>query len=239
MPHASQPAKLDRRLNGMEAWIFDLDNTLYPASSSVFPQIDIRMRQFISETLGLSLDAAHRLQKRYYHEFGTTLRGLMQVNGLKPDEFLAYVHDIDHTVLPPDPQLAETLSRLPGRKIVFTNGSENHAIKVLDQLGLGHNFDGIFDIRAADYIPKPATETYARLVDHHAINPCRAAMFEDIARNLVPAAAIGMTTIWVRPPGLSDAPPVDAATFGRIDHVTDDLTGWLEQAVAALTMPPP
>jgi putative hydrolase of the HAD superfamily len=208
-------------------WVFDLDNTLYPASSSLFPQIDLRMRHFIAKALGIDLDAALTLQKQYYREYGTTLRGLMHVHGLAPDEFLAYVHEIDCTVLEPSPRLNAALARLPGRKFIFTNGSARHAENVLAQLELAGQFDGVFDIRSADFIPKPAIETYRRLLAQFAIEAKGAVMFEDLARNLVAAGELGMTTVWVRQDGHPDGAH-DESDIAGIDHVTDDLAGWLE-----------
>ncbi|MBR9973391.1 pyrimidine 5'-nucleotidase [Magnetospirillum sulfuroxidans] len=218
-------------LSDLETWVFDLDNTLYPATSSLFPQIDVRMRQFIATRLGLELDDAFVLQKRYYREFGTTLRGLMSVHGMEPDDFLAYVHDIDHTVLDAAPRLDAALGRLGGRKLIFTNGSERHAEKVLAQLGLGHHFAGIFDIAAARFVPKPQPECYDLMVRRFAFDPRAAAMVEDLHRNLVPAAALGMTTVWVRQDDHPDSKVVmhDDDDLAHVHHVTDDLTHWLEQ----------
>ena len=231
--HSPPPVPPGARLDHVEAWVFDLDNTLYPASSSLFPQIDVRMRAFISQQLGLPLDEAFRLQKRYYREFGTTLRGLMLVNGLEPDAFLAYVHDIDHTVLAVSPRLDRALAALPGRKLVFTNGSEAHAVKVLDRLGIARHFEAIFDIAAARYIPKPSPEGYALMVARHGLIAERAAMVEDIHRNLLPAAAIGMTTLWVRESGHPDAALDlgDDSDLAHVHYITDDLPAWLEGVV--------
>jgi len=217
-------------VSALEYWVFDLDNTLYPASCSLFPQIDVRMRQFIAEALKLPLDEAFALQKRYYHQYGTTLRGLMLSHGIEPGEFLAYVHDIDCSVLEPAPELVAAVAALPGRRIIFTNGSERHAQNVLAHLGMDHLFDGIFDIRAADYIPKPNAESYAMMLKRHDIDPRRAAMFEDIPRNLLPASQAGMTTVWVREGGHShwsgtEGTDEDCMTY--VDHVTDDLARWL------------
>lgn len=224
------------RLAHVETWVFDLDNTLYPASSSLFPQIDLRMRRFISERLHMPLDDAFRLQKSYYRQFGTTLRGLMLVHGIEPGAFLDYVHDIDCTVLDEAPRLDAVLGRLEGRKIVFTNGSERHAVNVLGRLGIARHFEGIFDIAAAGYIPKPDPGTYKLMADRHAVAPAAAAMFEDIHRNLVPAAAIGMTTVWVRQDNHPDAAIEPSAGSGagmdlsHVHHVTADLVAWLERA---------
>ena len=213
----------------MEAWVFDLDNTLYPASCSLFPQIDLRMRHFIAEALNISPDDAFVLQKQYYREFGTTLRGLMLRHGIEPTVFLAYVHDIDCSVLAPSPRLDLALGNLPGRKIIFTNGSERHALNVLDRLGLTRHFSAVFDIRAAGYIPKPHAESYARLARRHAVEARRAAMFEDIARNLAPAAQAGMTTVWVCEDGHSRWSTGEPDDLSHVHHVTDDLAGWLAE----------
>jgi putative hydrolase of the HAD superfamily len=219
----------------VESWVFDLDNTLYPASSSLFPQIDVRMRQFIAQRLNLSLDDAFVLQKRYYREYGTTLSGLMQVHGLEPDAFLDYVHDIDHSVLDVAPALDAVLARLPGRKLIFTNGSERHAINVMDRLGIARHFDGIFDIAAACFIPKPQPECYAAMVKRLGIKAARSAMVEDIHRNLAPAAALGMTTVWVRQAGHPDFHVLDQddTDLSYVHHITDDLVKWLEGVAPA------
>jgi putative hydrolase of the HAD superfamily len=218
-----------------ESWVFDLDNTLYPASSSLFPQIDIRMRRFIAERLSLSLDDAFVLQKQYYKQFGTTLRGLMLCHAIEPEAFLSYVHDIDCTVLDVAPRLDAALALLPGRKVIFTNGSERHAINVMDRLGIGRHFDGIFDIVAAGYIPKPQPETYRLMVGRHRIDPTGAVMVEDIHRNLVPAAAIGMTTVWVRQDFHPDEGVLrqDEDLLPHVHHVIDDLVAWLEGIAGA------
>lgn len=230
---SDDPATDPRRLglDHVDTWVFDLDNTLYPASSSLFPQIDVRMRRFIAERLGLDLDAAFRLQKQYYREFGTTLRGLMLVHGIEPAAFLDYVHDIDHSVLAAAPDLDDALAGLPGRKLVFTNGSEGHAVKVLERLGIGRHFAGIFDIAAAGFVPKPRPETYDLMVARHGIDPRGAAMIEDIHRNLVPACAIGMTTVWVNEADHPDAAVVaqDTTDLGHVHHVTDDLVALLRR----------
>jgi putative hydrolase of the HAD superfamily len=226
-------------LNHVAAWVFDLDNTLYPATSSLFPQIDVRMRRFIAERLGMGLDEAFALQKRYYREFGTTLRGLMLVHGLEPDAFLDYVHDIDHSVLEAAPRLDAALAALAGRKLIFTNGSESHAVKVLERLGIARHFEAIFDIAAAAYVPKPDPETYARIVARHALDARAAAMVEDIHRNLVPAAAIGMTTVWVRHADHPDDGVLrqDEADLAHVHHVTDDLPAWLERVTPGIWGP--
>jgi putative hydrolase of the HAD superfamily len=218
-----------RPLTEIETWIFDLDNTLYPSSCRLFDQIHARMTRFIAERLDLSPDAALALQKTYFREHGTTLRGLMTVNRIDPNDFLAYVHEIDLSCVPPDPVLVEALAILPGRKIVHTNGSERHAERLLDHLGIASSFCGIFDIAAAGFEPKPALAGYHELQRRHEVTPATALMIEDMAKNLVPAAALGMTTAWVRN-------RVDWAAAGskgdHIHHVINDLGGFLAAAAS-------
>ena len=182
----------------IDVWVFDLDNTLYPPSCNLFSQIDVKMRAFISELLQVDGDEAYRLQKQYYRDHGTTLSGLMKIHGIKPEKFLSFVHDIDVSVVPPNEALADALQRLPGRRLVFTNGTVAHATRVLDRIGIHDHVEEIFDIVHADFIPKPRLETFERFVAKHAIEPKRAAMFEDLDRNLAPAHELGMTTVLVR-----------------------------------------
>lgn len=218
-------------LNHIEAWVFDLDNTLYPASSNLFAEIDRRMAEFIAAELRVAPDEARRIQKAYFRDFGTTLRGLMLNHGIAPDLFLDYVHAIDVSILAPDPALDTALARLEGAKIVFTNGSSGHAEKVLDRLGVARHFAAVFDIAAADYLSKPDPAAYRALVRRHNLTPGATALFEDLSRNLAPAAALGMTTVWVR-----NATHWAEAAEGRpsfVHHETDDLVAWLEGAIAA------
>lgn len=210
-----------------ETWVFDLDNTLYPASCNLFAQVDQRIGEFIAKTLKIGAEEAHQLQKSYFRQYGTTLHGLMKNHGLAPDDFLDYVHQIDVTPLPPDPALDKALGQLPGRKIVFTNGSHKHAENVMARLGIGHRFEAIFDIVAADYVPKPDPFTYDVMVRRHWIDPRSAVMVEDIPKNLLPAHAMGMTTVLVR--GQSDWSQ-DGADGDHIHHATDDLVAWLQAA---------
>lgn len=217
-------------LRHAEAWVFDLDNTLYSATYNLFGQIDDRMRAYIAEFLGVGLEDAYRLQKRYFREYGTSLHGLMHRHGMDPEPFLDFVHDIDITVLPPSPGLEAALARLPGRKLVFTNASTRHAERVMAKLGISHHFDAVFDIIEADYRPKPEPEPYAILVQRHGLDAGKTVMVEDIARNLAPAAALGMTTVWIR----NDTEHgIAGADGGFIDHVVDDLVAWLETVLDA------
>ncbi|HTV45015.1 MAG TPA: pyrimidine 5'-nucleotidase [Stellaceae bacterium] len=218
------PAGGGRPLDEVETWIFDLDNTLYPASCRLFDQIHDRMQSFIAERFDLSPDAALARQKRYFREHGTTMRGLMIVDGVDPHEFMAYVHDVDLACVPPDPVLAAALATLPGRKIVHTNGSARHAERLLDHLGIAASFCGIVDIAIAGFEPKPALAGYHALLRRHAVQPETALMVEDMAKNLVPAAALGMTTAWLR--GTIDWAAA-GAEGGHIHYIVDDLGRFL------------
>lgn len=220
-------------LNHIEAWVFDLDNTLYPASSNLFAEIDRRMGEFIATELRVDAIEARRIQKDYFRDFGTTLRGLMVNHAIEPTLFLEYVHAIDVSILSPDPGLETALARLDGPKIVFTNGSSRHAEKVMDRLGIAHHFDGVFDIAAAEYLSKPDPAAYYALVRRHNLAPAATAIFEDLTRNLAPAAAIGMTTVWVRNASPWAEVTVVAETPAYVHHETEDLVAWLEQAIAA------
>ncbi|CAN5404706.1 pyrimidine 5'-nucleotidase [soil metagenome] len=181
----------------IDAWIFDLDNTLYPAKADLFALIDVKMGEFIQGLLGCDPVEARAVQKRYFMEHGTTLSGLMADHGTDPHHFLDYVHDISMERLTVDAQLNASIAALPGRRLIFTNGDGAYARRVLAKLGLGDAFELIHDIHACQYRPKPDPSGYADLCATHAIDPTRAAFFEDMARNLKPAKAIGMTTIWV------------------------------------------
>ena len=182
----------------IEAWIFDLDNTLYPARADLFAQIDARMSAFIRKLFGVDADEAFRIQKAYYRDHGTTLNGLMRVDGIDPEEFLAFVHDIDLSVLAPDPSLERAIARLPGKRIVFTNGCARHAARVLERLSLTAHFDAVWDIRKLGFRPKPDPQSYRTVLSASGVVPAHAAMFEDVARNLVPAHGLGMTTVWLK-----------------------------------------
>jgi putative hydrolase of the HAD superfamily len=215
----------------VETWVFDLDNTLYPADCDLFSQIDRRMGAFIAEQLGLPLDEAHELRQRYYAEHGTTLAGLVQLHGICPDTFLDYVHDIDLNSVAAAPDLAAAINGLPGRKFVFTNGSRKHAEAVAARLGVLDHFEDIFDIHALDHIhPKPTREAYDRFVKAHGIAAPRAAMFDDLPHNLETAHAIGMTTVLVdcrsaRPEHQASAAWTDLPA--HIHHRTEALAPFL------------
>jgi putative hydrolase of the HAD superfamily len=205
-------------------WVFDLDNTLYPASANLFAQIDVRMAAFIGQLLGLPPEEARALQKRYFREHGTTLRGLMDSHGVAPRDFLDFVHDIDLTVLTPDPRVIDGLARLPGRKLVFTNGDAAYAGRVLAALGLEGAFDGVIDIEATGWAPKPMAEAYRTLAGALP-DPRRALFVEDMARNLRPAKALGMATVWVDN-GSEHGDHEACPSF--IDLRIHDVGAWLE-----------
>lgn len=228
------------RFAGVEAWIFDLDNTLYPRSTNLFRQVDRRIRNYVSRLLDVDERQAERIQKDFYRRHGTTLRGLMLKHNVDPDAFLEFVHDIDHSVVKPDPALGDAILRLPGKRYIFTNGSRQHAEKVAERLGFPEHFEGIFDIVAADLVPKPERATYERFVKRFGVAPQKAAMFEDLARNLVVPKSVGMATILVVPRGTREVFHGEWEYEGRdddhVDFVTDDLarfTGEIADAIEA------
>ena len=216
-------------LGGVETWIFDLDNTLYPASSRLFEQVQARMNEYICARLSLTLDEAAALRRQYFLEHGTTMHGLMAVNRVDPHEFMAFVHDVDLSVVPANPGLVAALEALSGRKLVYTNGSVPHAENLLKHLGVTHCFDDIFDIVASEFAPKPAMAPFRAFVERYGVKPDRALMIEDMAKNLAPAAELGMTTAWVRT-------AVDWAAIASdadyIHYVVEDLAGFLGAAAA-------
>ncbi len=217
------------RLHETETWVFDLDNTLYPASCGLMAAVSARMTLYVAEALRLAQDEALVEQKRMFREHGTTLRGLMNDHGVDPVEFMRFVHDVDYSMVAANPRLDAALTRLPGRKVVFTNASTDHARSVLNELGVVGHFDGIFDVADADYVPKPHRAPYETLAARHGVDPEHAVMFEDIGPNLAPAAALGMTTVWVRHDITADpywAVPDEDSDY--IHHETDDLVAWLE-----------
>lgn len=221
----------------VETWVFDLDNTLYPHHVNLWQQVDVRIRDFVADFLKVSKQDAFKIQKDYYRRYGTTMRGLMTVHGLKADDFLEYVHRIDHSPLEPNPAMGAMIEQLPGRKLILTNGSRAHAGAVLERLGIGQHFEDIFDIVAAELEPKPARPTYLRFLKLHGVDPQKAAMFEDLSRNLVTPHDLGMTTVLVVPDGTKNVVREDWELEGRdaahVDYITDDLTAFLAALNAA------
>lgn len=225
-----------------DVWVFDLDNTLYPAECDLFAEIDQRMTDFVARFLRLPRPEARRIQKSYYVNHGTTLNGLMSLHGMDPAEFLAHVHEIDLSPLPHLPDLADAIGGLPGRKYVFTNGSRYHAERVTAHMGLGGVFDGQFSIEDGAYLPKPATAAYEAFCAHFSVDPKKAVFFEDLARNLVPAQRMGFATVLVQsdhtaqyePQAVRPSSPGDDLPV-EIDYVTANLTSFLSDLTAKLT----
>ena len=227
--HSAPPA--GQTFAHVDTWVFDLDNTLYPHHVNLWQQVDARIGEYIGNFLKVDAVEARRIQKDYYKRYGTSMRGMMTEHGASAAEFLAYVHQIDHSPLQPNPAMGAAIASLPGRKLILTNGSTDHAGKVLQRLGFPNHFEAVFDIIAAELEPKPAPQTYQRFLDRHQVDPARAAMFEDLARNLTVPHDLGMTTVLVVPDGSQRVVREDWEMEGRdathVDHVTDDLTGFL------------
>jgi putative hydrolase of the HAD superfamily len=215
----------------VDVWVFDLDNTLYSADSRVFAQIEARMTLFVQQYLGLDHGEARRVQKAYYREHGTTLGGLMRVHGLDPEDYLAFVHDVDLSSLDADARLADAIARLPGRRFLFTNGCRHHGARVLERLALAHLFEEIWDIRTIAFCPKPDPESYRTVLSRVTAAPSRTALFDDIPRNLVPARTLGCTTVLVQNDFVwsKQGPDQPEARPEHIDYETKDLRGFLEQ----------
>src|ERR1700733_2710964 len=229
--------KTSRPFTHIDTWVFDLDNTLYPHHVNLWQQVDARIGEYIGSFLKVSPQEARRIQKDYYRRYGTSMRGMMTEHGVRADDYLAYVHQIDHSPLEPNPAMGTAIAKLPGRKLILTNGSVDHVDKVLARLGIAGHFDAVFDIIAAELEPKPAPQTYQKFLRDHRVDPKTAAMFEDLARNLVVPHALGMTTVLVVPDGTREVVREDWELEGRgadhVDHVTDDLTGFLQGLTAA------
>lgn len=206
-------------------WIFDLDNTLYPSAADLFALIDVRMGDYIGGLLGVDPAAARKVQKEYFRTHGTTLAGLMADHAVDPHHFLGFVHDIPLDRVMPDRRVVDGIAKLPGRRIVFTNGDAAYAARVLDKLGLTGLFEAIYDIHLLDYRPKPAPEGYARLCETYGIDARESLFVEDMARNLTPAKALGMTTVWVN--NGSEQAGADARDHA-IDYEVADLGDWLD-----------
>ena len=229
-PHLS--ATDARGFGHVDTWIFDLDNTLYPSEARVWPQVDDRITLFIANLYGIDGLSARALQKYFYHRYGTTLKALMDEDGIDPYEFLDFAHDIDHSDIELNPLLGEAIEKLPGRKLILSNGSRKHAEAVAMKLGIYDHFEDVFDIAAANLDPKPLPQVYDRFLARHGVNPQRAAMFEDLARNLEVPHTLGMTTVLVVPEGAREVFREDWELQGRdaphVDHVTDNLLGFLQ-----------
>lgn len=216
---------MNPRFADIRDWIFDLDNCLYPASAGLFDLIDERMSAYIQRLLDCDPIEAKRVQKAHFHEHGTTLAGLMKDHGVDPHHFLEDVHDIALDRVQCDERLARLLPRLPGRRFVFTNGDAPYARRVLERIGIGEHFDELHDIHASRYRPKPDPHGYALLCERFAIDPSRALLVDDMAQNLAPAKALGMTTIWVDNGSERGNHNYDE---GIVDERIADVGDWLE-----------
>ena len=220
-----------RGFGAVETWVFDLDNTLYPHHLNLWQQVDGRIRDYIAGFLKVSPDEAFRVQKDYYRRYGTSMRGLMEEHGLDPDEFLEVVHQIDHSPLTPNPELGAAIAALEGRKLILTNGTRRHAEAVMARLEIREHFEDVFDIAAAELEPKPRASVYDRFLVRHGVDPKKAAIFEDLARNLEVPHAYGMATVLVVPNGTREVFREEWELAGRdaafVDHVTDDLAAFL------------
>jgi putative hydrolase of the HAD superfamily len=229
--------KTPRSFTHIDTWVFDLDNTLYPHHVNLWQQVSARIGEYVSNHFNISATEARVIQKDYYRRYGTTMRGMMTEHGIDAGKFLEYVPRIDHSPLEPNPAMGAAIAKLPGRKLILTNGSTDHAGAVLQRLGIDAHFEAVFDIVAAEHEPKPAMQTYQKFLKLHGVNPATSAMFEDLSRNLVVPHELGMTTVLVVPDGSQDVEREDWELEGRgdphVDHVTDNLTGFLQGLNAA------
>ena len=205
-------------------WIFDLDNTIYPAKINLFRRVSVRITEFVASHYDVPANDARVIQKDLFHRYGTTMRGMMSEENIDPDVYLNYVHDIDVSDLPHETELDAMIGALPGRKHIFTNGTVPHAENILNAYGIRHHFDQIFDIVGADYVPKPEKQAFEKFMQVTSIDPAGAVMIEDMARNLEPAHHLGMRTVWL-------ASDIDWAARGAdedyVHFVADDLKAFL------------
>jgi putative hydrolase of the HAD superfamily len=211
----------------IKTWIFDLDNTLYSADSGIFQQVHELMGKFVSAHLNIDIDEAKQIQNKYYKQHGTTLKGMMDHHGVNPDHFLTEVHRLDYSIVEPNHKLNEELKKLKGRKIIYTNANMQHALDVLERLKLSNFFDEIYDIKMANYIPKPEISSYKQLIEQFNISTESAAMFDDIAKNLVPAKKVGFTSIWIDA-GYENFSDDIQASKKYLDLETTNITEFLE-----------
>ena len=212
----------------IDTWIFDLDNTLYSADSGIFQQVHDLMSKFVSKHLNVEIKKAKEIQRKYYKQHGTTLRGMMDNHGIDPEYFLKEVHKLDYSIVDSNKKLNEELKKLKGRKIIYTNANLQHTLDVLDRIELSNFFDYIFDIKMANYIPKPDLQPYEQIIKDCNLNPSTSAMFDDIAKNLVPAKKVGFTSIWIDV-GYENFSDDIKASKEYLDFKTKDLSVFLEK----------
>ena len=213
-----------KNLKKIKFWLFDLDNTLYSGDTKVFDQVDKKMSFFISKKLNVDIAEAKKIQKSYFHEYNTTLNGMIKNHNIDAEEFLEFVHNVDLNFLKKDLDLKNELNNLMGKKYIFTNGSRAHASNVTKRIGIENIFDGVFDIVDSEFIPKPSIEPYKKIIQKYGIDPEYCIFIEDIARNLKPAHELGMKTVWIE----NDEPW--AAEFSNencINYKTNNLSKFL------------
>lgn len=202
-------------------WVFDLDHTLYPKETCLFDQIEVLMVEYICNELKVSKETANKMRAEYWQNYGTTLAGLMAEHDMDPDPFLTKVHQINLDHLNPDPALADAINALPGRKIIYTNGNQEHAHRVSAARGIADCFDAVFGVEDANYIPKPHKEAFEIVFQKANISPQSAVMFEDDIRNLKAPFDMGMKTVLI-----------DGNTsHDHVQHATSDLTAFLQQCL--------
>ena len=214
--------------NKINTWIFDLDNTLYSADSGIFQQVHTLMGKFVSAHLNIDIKKAKELQRKYYRQHGTTLRGMMDNHNVDPDHFLSEVHQLDYSIVGPNFKLNRELKKLTGRKIIFTNANRQHTEDILNRLELTNLFDEIFDIKTANYIPKPESSPYEQIISEFNIDPITTIMFDDIAKNLVPAKNVGFASVWIDV-GYENFSDDIAKSKKYLDYETKDLSLFLDE----------
>ena len=214
--------------NKINTWIFDLDNTLYSADSGIFQQVHTLMGKFVSAHLNIDIKKAKELQRKYYRQHGTTLRGMMDNHNVDPDHFLSEVHQLDYSIVDPNFKLNRELKKLKGRKIIYTNANRQHANDILIRLELTNMFDEIFDIKTANYIPKPEASPYEQIISEFNIDPITTIMFDDIAKNLVPAKNVGFASVWIDV-GYENFSDDIAKSKKYLDYETKDLSLFLDE----------
>ena len=219
---------MDSLNNKIDTWIFDLDNTLYSADSGIFQQVHELMGRFVANHLSVEIKEAKEIQKKYYKQHGTTLRGMMDNHGVEPDYFLAEVHKLDYSIVNANKELNAQLKMLNGKKIIYTNANMQHTIDVLERIELVNFFDEIFDIKMANYVPKPEIKPYEQIIKKYDLNPNSSAMFDDIAKNLVPAKKVGFTSIWIDA-GYENFSDDIKSSKKFLDYSTTDLHLFLEK----------
>jgi len=211
-------------LRHVNAWVFDMDDTLYPREQGLMRLVQARINAFVVEAVGLAPDEAAVMQRQFLDEHGTTLAGLMANYAVDAERFLREVHDVPLDSVEPNPRLAERLKALPGRCFVFTNGARDYAYRVLDRIGISECFAGVFAIEDGDLTPKPNPATFRRMLERFDIQSHRAAFFEDTPKNLEPAKALGMATILI---GDGHGKPQVPGWRDHIDIVAPDLFDFL------------